>query len=127
MFHYTVETNKSVAEAISSLEENLMKEKFGVLWNFDVKGKLNEKGLEYDNEFTVLEVCNPKEAQRVLNEEILVGYFLPCKIVVYNVEGKTKIGMPKPSSLIEMVDNEKLKEIALEIEERLTGCINNSI
>ncbi|OZM58049.1 hypothetical protein CIB95_00270 [Lottiidibacillus patelloidae] len=127
MFHYTVETNKTVTEAISSLEENLMKEKFGVLWNFDVKGKLNEKGLEYDNEFTVLEVCNPKEAQRVLKEEILVGYFLPCKIVVYNEKGKTKIGMPKPSSLIEMVDNQKLKEIALEIEERLTTCINDSI
>jgi uncharacterized protein (DUF302 family) len=126
MFHYTVETNKSVAEAISSLEESLMKEKFGVLWNFDVKGKLNEKGLEYDNEFTVLEVCNPKEAQRVLNEEILVGYFLPCKIVVYNEEGKTKIGMPKPSALIEMVDNEKLKDIALEIEGRLISCIDKS-
>jgi uncharacterized protein (DUF302 family) len=126
MFHYTVETKKTVAEAISSLEESLMEEKFGVLWNFDVKGKLNEKGLEYDNEFTVLEVCNPKEAQRVLNEEILVGYFLPCKIVVYNEEGKTKIGMPKPSALIEMVDNEKLKDIALEIEGRLISCIDKS-
>jgi uncharacterized protein (DUF302 family) len=126
MFHYTVETTKSVQEAISSLEENLMAEKFGVLWNFDVKGKLNEKGLEFDQEFTVLEVCNPKEAQRVLNEEVLVGYFLPCKIVVYENEGKTKIGMPKPSSLIDMIDNENLKSIAGEIEDRLIGCIDNS-
>jgi uncharacterized protein (DUF302 family) len=126
MFHYTVETSKSVTEAIASLEENLMEEKFGVLWNFDVKGKLNEKGLEFDNELTVLEVCNPKEAQRVLNEEMLVGYFLPCKIVVYAEGGTTKIGMPKPTALIDLVDNKKLKDIALEIEERLIGCINKS-
>lgn len=30
MFHYTVETNKSIQEAIQSLTENLKEEKYGV-------------------------------------------------------------------------------------------------
>ncbi|PKH08774.1 DUF302 domain-containing protein [Planomicrobium sp. MB-3u-38] len=126
MFNYTVETSKSRDEAVQTLEENLKAEKFGVLWNFDLTAKLQEKGTDFDTPFTVLEVCNPQEANRVLSEDLLVGYFLPCKIVVYEENGTTKIGMPKPSALIEMVNNDSIKKIAVDIEERLIGCIDKS-
>lgn len=127
MFDYTKETQKSVEEAIASLEANLKEEKFGVLWMFDIKGKLQEKGLEFDREFKVLEVCNPHEAQRVLNQNEMAGYFLPCKIVVFENEGQTKIGMPKPTALISMLNDEKMKEFAKDIEERLITCIDKSV
>ncbi|WP_416147469.1 DUF302 domain-containing protein [Salipaludibacillus sp. HK11] len=127
MFHYTVETNKSIDEAISSLEESLSAEKFGVLWSFNVKDKLQEKGLDFQQDYRILEVCNPHEAERVLSQNNLVGYFLPCKIVVYDDHGTTKIGMPKPSELISMVEDEGLKELAVDIEKRLIGCIDKSI
>ncbi|HLO11971.1 MAG TPA: DUF302 domain-containing protein [Pseudoneobacillus sp.] len=126
MFDYTVETKKSVDEAIESLEESLKEEKFGVLWMFDIKEKLQSKGLEFNKEFKVLEVCNPFEAQRVLNENNLAGYFLPCKIVVYTNDGKTIIGMPRPTSLISMLNDNKMKELAKDIEDRLINCINKS-
>ncbi|ARI75806.1 DUF302 domain-containing protein [Halobacillus mangrovi] len=127
MFDYTVETKKSMDEAVESLEANLMEQKFGVLWNFDLKDKLHEKGLEFEKEFKILEVCNPKEAQRVLNENTLAGYFLPCKMVVYTEDGTTKIGMPKPTSLIQMVEDDNIQAIAKDIEERLIGCIDQSV
>jgi uncharacterized protein (DUF302 family) len=127
MFDYTVHTSKSINEAIASLEQNLKEEKFGVLWMFDIKEKLNEKGLDFTREFKVLEVCNPFEAQRVLIENDLAVYFLPCKIVVFNREDKTMIGMPRPTALINMLNNDKLKELAKDIEERLIKCIDNSI
>lgn len=127
MFHYTVETRKSIDKAIQSLEENLKKEKFGVQWQFNVKETLESKGFDLEKPFTVLEVCNPKEAQNVLSANQLIGYFLPCKIVVYeDNEGKTKIGMPKPSSLIQMVEDESLQEVAKDIEDRLIACIDMS-
>lgn len=127
MFNYTVETTKSKDEAVRVLEENLKAEKFGVLWNFDLTAKLQEKGENFDTPFTVLEVCNPQEANRVLSEDLLIGYFLPCKIVVYEENGTTKIGMPKPSALTEMVQNDSIKKIAVGIEERLIGCIDKSV
>lgn len=126
MFHYTVETEKTISEAITSLEENLKAEKFGVLWQFNIKEKLQEKGVDFDQSYFVLEVCNPHEAKRVLSENELVGYFLPCKIVVYESDGKTKIGMPKPSSLISMVNDSKLEEIAGDIENRLIEVLEKS-
>ena len=127
MFHYTVETNKTIEEAISSLEESLKEEKFGVLWQFDIKEKLQEKGLDFDQSYRVLEVCNPNEAQRVLSQNKMVGYFLPCKIVVYDDNGRTKIGMPRPTSLIEMVKDDLLEKLANDIENRLIACIDKSI
>lgn len=127
MFDYTVETEKDVEKAIEDLETSLKEEKFGVLWTFDIKDKLQEKGLEFEKEFKVLEVCNPHEAQKVLNENEMAGYFLPCKIVVYEKDGKTKMGMPKPSSLISMLGDPELERIAKDIEERLIKCLNKAV
>lgn len=126
MFNYTVDTSKTVSEAVEALEENLKAEKFGILWNFDLTAKLQEKGEDFDTPYTILEVCNPKEANRVLSENLMIGYFLPCKIVVYKESDGVKIGMPKPTALISMVEDPNIKSIAEDIEERLIKCIDLS-
>ena len=127
VFDYTVHTNKSVNHAINRLEASLKEEKFGVLWMFDIKEKLQEKGLEFQKEFKVLEVCNPDEAHRVLNENGMAGYFLPCKIVVYEDNGQTKIGMPRPTAMISLLNDNDMELFAKDIEERLIRCIDKSI
>ncbi|MCA0990939.1 DUF302 domain-containing protein [Guptibacillus hwajinpoensis] len=125
-FHYTVETSKTVDQAVSDLSNELKTEKFGVLWDFDLSAKLQEKGMNFETPYRVLEVCNPKEAERVLNEDKLVGYFLPCKIVVFDDDGQTKIGMPKPTTLLNLTGKDKLSEIGYDIEKRLISCIEKS-
>lgn len=127
LFDYSIVTDKTVDDAINSLEAKLKEEQFGVLWMFDIQKKLHEKGLEFNKSFRVLEVCNPVEAQRVLNENEMAGYFLPCKIVVFESEGRTKIGMPRPTALISILQDEKLKLFAKDIEERLIRCISGSV
>lgn len=126
-FHYTLESNKSFPETISSIEIELKQDGFGVLWNFDVREKLQSKGLNFENQCQVLEVCNPKEAYRVLSQDMLAGYFLPCKIVVYTKEEKTYIGMIKPSLLMSIVESQELKLIAEEIEGRLMKAMDRSV
>jgi uncharacterized protein (DUF302 family) len=126
-FHYTVTTDKSIQETIELLEINLKAHKFGILWQLDIPAKLIEKGVEsYTNPYHVLEVCNPNEAARILNLNELVGYFLPCKITVYESEGKTKIGLPKPTALVNMLENKELKEIAEDIEQTLIQVLDQS-
>lgn len=126
MFHYTVGTSKTIEEAISAVTEALKEEKFGVQWRFDIKDKLHEKGVELEKDFVVLEVCNPHEAKKVLTANSLVGYFLPCKIVVYEDDNQTKIGMPKPTELIGMVADEVLMGVAKDIEQRLIASIEKA-
>ncbi len=124
MFHYTIETDGTVDEAINALEQRLQEHQFGVLWRFNIQDKLKEKGFDYQGKYVVLEVCNPAEANRVLSETPLAGYFLPCKIVVYETKEKVKVGMLKPSALMNVMQNDSLGSIAADVEERLILCIN---
>lgn len=125
MFHHTIEVDKSLNEAVSALEASLKNEKFGVLWSLNMKETLAGKGVELDGDYIILEVCNPHEAKRVLEKNPLVSYFLPCKIVVYKENGATKVGLPKPTELIKLVENEDLQVIASDIEKRLIGAIDS--
>ena len=126
MFHYTAETTANVQNAIAALETSLKEEQFGVLWRFNLREKLKEKGFDFEREYVVLEVCNPAEANRVVSESALAGYFLPCKIVVYEADGKTKIGMPKPTAFMNMLEDAALMGIAADVETRLMKCINRA-
>ncbi|MDA3847005.1 MAG: DUF302 domain-containing protein [Vallitaleaceae bacterium] len=121
---YHVTTNKTIEKAILDLKATLKERSFGVLWEMNFKDKLAEKGLEFDKNFVVLEVCNPVQAKRVLDEHIEVGYFLPCKIVVYEKGNETLIGLSNPTSLIGMLELDYLTDVALEVENILKAAIN---
>jgi len=126
-FHYTVETGKSVDEAIAALEANLKEQSFGILWQLDLPAKLREKGVEVSLEpYRVLEVCNPREAALVLGENELSGYFLPCKIVVYQRDGRTKIGLPRPEALMSLMEDGMLQETAARIGQVLVSVLDKS-
>jgi uncharacterized protein (DUF302 family) len=121
---YEVVTNKSFNEAIDSLKESLNKINFGVLWELNFKDKLKEKGLDFDQNFKIFEVCNPKQAKKVLDKHLEVGYFLPCKVVVYEKDNSVFVGMLKPTMLIDMVGKKDLQDIAEEVEEELKKAID---
>lgn len=124
---YEKETGKDLQAAIDSLTENLKSGGFGVLWQLNFKDKLKEKGLEFKDDFVVLEVCNPKQAKEVLEHNIHIGYVLPCKMVVRNEGDKTYIGMTSPETLIGLFDSPELLQVAQEVERTLKTAIEASI
>lgn len=126
---YKQKTEKTFDEALESLITNLSDVAFGVLWQLNFKDKLQEKGLAFDNNFMILEVCNPVKAQRVLSEQMDMGFFLPCKVAVYEEGGLTYIGMPNPTVLMStiMTDNVDLENMAKEVELQLQQAIDRSV
>lgn len=126
-FHFTVETSMGVDGVVRALESSLKGEGFGVLWDFNLTGKLHEKGMDFNTAYRILEVCNPKEANKVLTVDKKAGYFLPCKIVVYEDSEETKVGMSRPTSLIGLLDNQELYNIANDIEQRLISSIKKAL
>lgn len=124
--YYKVQTNKNFEKAIQDLKESLSNHKFGVLWELNFKDKLKEKGLNFNKNFNILEVCNPKQAQEVLERNIEAGYFLPCKMVVYEYDNSVFIGMIKPTELIGMIADDQLSSIAIEVEKELKSAIDSS-
>src|SRR5690554_1690915 len=97
---YEKSTTKSFDEAIESIKKELKERNFGVLWELNFKEKLAEHKIEFKNNFKILEVCNPQKANEVLSKHIEVGYFLPCKMVVYEKDDSVFIGTTKPNSLM---------------------------
>lgn len=124
--NYEVRTEKSFEEAIKSIKDHLERFKFGVLWELNFKDKLAEKGLEFGRNVKVLEVCNPANALEVLEKNIEVAYFLPCKVVVYEKDEGMYIGMVRPEKLIEMLGDESLYGIASNIESNLKKAIQDA-
>ncbi len=71
-------------------------------------------------------MCNPKIAIGVLESNQKAGYFLPCKMVVYENDQGVFTGMAKPTELIGMLDDSKdLVETAKEVENTLSQVIDN--
>lgn len=124
---YEKSTNKNLNDAIKSLEINLEEHGFGILWRLNFKDKLQEKGLEFKEDFVILEVCNPKQAKEVLEKNIHIGYVLPCKMVVRSENDKIYIGMTRPETLIGLFESPELIEVAKKVEESLKTSIEASI
>ena len=119
-----VTASGSVGDAVDRLTAALMARKFGVLHVHDLKKTLNGKGVPFEPECRVLEVCNPQQAAKVLTDDIDLNMALPCRISVYEKDGKTQIGMLSPKAMLrELSDSAALRSVADEVEATLTDAI----
>lgn len=62
----------------------------------------------------------------MLTTNLMVGYFLPCKVVVYEDQGKTFIGLPKPTTLMGVIGDSSLMETAQRVEAALKQAVNEA-
>lgn len=125
-FTYTVKTQKNIDIVISDLTENLKEIGFGVLETLDFKKILIEKGLEFADNYKLMEVCNPHLAKQVLEANPDLGLLLPCTIAVYQKDNENFISLARPTSLLSMVSDDNLKISGEEIENGLIKIIENT-
>ncbi len=111
-----LESSKSVAEIARVFPEVCAEYQFGVLGSIDIRQKLQEKGLVFDRECIVFEVCNPQAAKQVLDVNPAISAALPCRISIYQENGKTRIASILPTALLSMFPNPELKPVAEEVE-----------
>ncbi len=125
-FSHTVKTQKSIDEAIASLTENLKDIGFGVLEILDFKKILSEKGLEFSDNYRLMEVCNPNLAKQVLESNPDLGLLLPCTIAVYQKENENYISLARPTSLLAMASEQNFQFTGEEIESNLIKIIDSA-
>ncbi len=117
--------NLNYDEAVNRVIEELKKEGFGVLTTIDVKETLKKKlDVDFDR-YIILGTCNPPYAYKALQAEYELGLFLPCNVIVYEKDGKVTVSAFDPFIMSQIVDNPKLKEIAVEVKEKLERVIQN--
>ena len=123
MYGYSKQLPLSFHEAVEKTKGELQKEGFGILTEIDVKTTLKKK-LDVDfDKYIILGACNPPFAHKALENEREIGLLLPCNVIVYEDRGQVSVSTILPTVSMNMVNNEKLKEIAEEIEEKLKKVI----
>ncbi len=126
-FDYTLISDRPFEETVEAVKRALLELGFGTLWELDVPSKLREKGVDFEGKARILEVCNPHRAKQALEHNMDVLYFLPCKVVVFEDQGQTKLGMVKPTAFMEMLQDEGLTNFALEVENTLKEALNRAV
>jgi uncharacterized protein (DUF302 family) len=123
---YKMKTDKSFDKAVEDLKAKLAEHKFGVLWELNFKDKLQEKGFDFKTNFKVLEACNPAQAKKAFDAHHEAGFFLPCKLVVYEDPDSVMIGMLRPTELIGLANFADLSDLASEVENELKAAIEEA-
>lgn len=124
-FDYTVTTKKSFDEAVKSIEGETKNAGFRVLYIHDVTETLAEKNFQIEP-FKIIEICNAKSAYTVLQADIKIGLMLPCKINVYQKDGKTYISGMRPIILSRFFPQANLGNLPAEVDEIIRGIIDKS-
>ena len=123
-FAYIVETEKSFDEAVVSVLKAVEDGGWTLFNVYDIKERLSVKGFEQEP-LKIIEICSGKYANNFLNKNRLISLCMPCKINVFEENGKVKIAGMMPTIMPEFFKEIK-KEEAEEVENVIKEIINNS-
>ncbi len=121
-----VPTDKTVSDVASALQVAVEANRFGVMQVHNLKESMTKKGVGFSRECMIFEVCQPQQAKKVLDTEMSVSTALPCRISVYEEDGKTILATLKPTTLLAMFNVPQLKEVAQEVEDTIVKIMKEA-
>ncbi|MDP1771011.1 MAG: DUF302 domain-containing protein [Methylobacter sp.] len=113
---FKLSTDKTVTAAAAALQTAVLANHFGVMQVHNLKETMNKKGVEFVHECLIFEVCQPQQAKKVLEQDMSVSTALPCRISIYEEEGKTVLATLKPTTLLAMFNVPQLEVVARDVE-----------
>ncbi len=124
MYGYGKETGLDFDYSVKKAKEELKKEGFGVLTEIDMQATFKKKLGVDSGRYIILGACNPPHAYKALQAENEIGLMLPCNVIVYEHDGKTRVSAILPTVAMGMTDNKELSNVAEEIESRLRRAVD---
>jgi uncharacterized protein (DUF302 family) len=110
----------SFNDAVKKVQEELLKEGFGVISQIDIKQKFREKLHKEFRNYLILGVCNPGLAYQAFGVELNIGTLLTCNVAIYSVsETRTVVMVMDTSAVLSLVGNPQLNDLA----ENLKQCM----
>lgn len=125
-YYFSKIIKEKFEDAVLNVTEALKNEGFGVLTEIDVQSTLKKK-LDVDfRKYKILGACNPPFAYKALQAEDKIGLLLPCNIIVQELsDGSTEVACIDPIQSMQMVKNDKLADIASEVQHKLKNVIKS--
>jgi uncharacterized protein (DUF302 family) len=119
---------KTLEQLDQALRESAARHKFGVLGVHDLKQAMNNKGVDFDAEVRVYEVCNPHHAKAVLLENMDVSTALPCRVSIYSLGDKMEVATILPRELMKAFGSSPaMAATAAEVEDAIKGIIDETV
>ncbi len=119
-------TEKSVTDAATALQLAVAANHFGVMQVHNLQQTMQKKGVDFNHECLIFEVCQPQQAKKVLDADMSVSTALPCRISIYEEDGKTILATLKPTKLLAMFNVPQLKEVAQEVEDTIVKIMKEA-
>lgn len=123
---YEKTSQKTMAEIELALRDSAARHKFGVIHVHDLQKTMKEKGVEFDRECAIFEVCNPQQAKRALEANPAISTVLPCRISVYQSGEDRVISTFLPTAMMQMFASAGLEDVAREVEAVVKAMIDES-
>ena len=126
MYGFSINTNKSLDQAVEDVTEALKAQGFGVLTEIDVQGTLKAKIGVDRKPYRILGACNPALANQALDADPDIGLLLPCNVVVREEDdGSVTIAFMDPVSVLSLVDKPGVEQLAGEVRQRLQAVMQS--
>src|SRR3989338_7540007 len=123
-FAYIVETEKSFDEAVVSVLKAVEQKGWALFQIYDVKERLAAKGFKQES-LKIVEICSAKHANNFLNKNRLISLCMPCKINVFENQGKVKVVGMKTGIISQFFPEVSTKE-AEEVERDIKEIVDNA-
>src|SRR5450759_4023265 len=121
---HQVRSNKPLDEIEKALHEAAARHQFGVLAVHDLRQTMEKKGIVLAMECRIYEVCNPRQAKRVLEADGAISTVLPCRISVYGSSGSYTLATIRPTEMMKGFDRPEVESVAAEVEQVIVAMMN---
>ena len=123
---FKLSTDKTVSETAAAVQAAVEANHFGVMQVHNLKETMAKKGVEFAHECLIFEVCQPQQAKKVLDQNMSVSTALPCRISVYEENGKTVLATLKPTTLLALFNVPQLEKVAQEVEDTIVKIMREA-
>lgn len=106
-FTYQISGSKSVGETVSQVGAASEQFKFSVLHSYHFSEILAGKGFPIQREVFVFEICRAPMAAKMLTANPSFAVFMPCRIAVYEENGKTILSTMNMELVMESIKHNK--------------------
>jgi uncharacterized protein (DUF302 family) len=124
---FELATSKPYPEIDAALRAAAERYRFGILGVHDLRQTMNNKGVDFEREVYVYEVCNPHQAKAVLMKNGAVSTVLPCRISVYRQETGYRVATMLPTAMMQSFGTPELQPVAEEVESILVRMIEETV
>ena len=118
-----IESQKSIEEVCAAMEPAVQRQKFGVMTTHNLRETMAKKGVKFDKDCFIFEICNPHKAKAVLEAKTEVSSALPCRVSVYQEGDRVKIVTIKPTEMLRLFGAPELETVALEVEQAILSIM----